>query len=285
VIVQISGTKDLEPVLSFVSAVLGETQPAERIHVLVGSPTRDPLPGEVLIADADAGVAYPPGATTFGLSSAASVRAKDVELELGGTAFTAMLDGVDYKVRLQVIGEQAVAPALAAIAVAVESGVEPADAIYRLEQVRSLGQWRMQAHTGERGQVIVNDAWGATKDDMAAALRSLAQFAPDDRRSVAVLGHLDGDQADALEEHDTIGRLVVRLNINKLVVVGREARHIQAAAGLEGSWDGESVIVDTAEEAYDLLRDEIREMDVVLVKGAGSAALGQLGDRLAGVTA
>jgi UDP-N-acetylmuramoyl-tripeptide--D-alanyl-D-alanine ligase len=72
----------------------------------------------------------------------------------------------------------------------------------------------------------------------------------------------------------------VRLNIAKLVAVGNGARHIQSAAGLEGSWDGESVIVANNDQAYDLLRDEIRGGDVVLVKAAASVDLGSLGDRL-----
>ena len=127
-------------------------------------------------------------------------------------------------------------------------------------------------------------AGNASPDSMAAALKTLAQVTGPDQRSVAVLGEMAelGEHAD--EEHDRIGRLVVRLNVRKLVVVGHAARHIHNAAGLEGSWDGESVLVGTADEAYDLLRDELREGDVVLVKSSGSAGLRFLGDRIAGVT-
>ena len=64
------------------------------------------------------------------------------------------------------------------------------------------------------------------------------------------------------------------------IAIGTGARHLQSAAALEGSWDGESVIVGTPEEAYDLLRDEIRENDVVLVKGATATGLAALGERL-----
>ena len=103
-------------------------------------------------------------------------------------------------------------------------------------------------------------------------------------RSIAVLGEFESEPAGALEEHDYIGRLVVRLNINQLVAVGHAARHIQSAAGLEGSWDGESLIVGTPAEAYDLLRGQIRESDVVLVKASTRAGLGQLAEQLEGAT-
>jgi len=65
--------------------------------------------------------------------------------------------------------------------------------------------------------------------------------------------------------------------------VGPAARHIHAAAGLEGSWDGESVLVDDADAAYDVLRDVLRPGDIVLVKSSNSAGLRHLGDRLAGI--
>jgi UDP-N-acetylmuramoyl-tripeptide--D-alanyl-D-alanine ligase len=104
-------------------------------------------------------------------------------------------------------------------------------------------------------------------------------------RAVAVLGEMTVDDAESREEHDRIGRLVVRLNVGKLIVVGHGARHIHNAAGLEGSWDGESVLVDSAEEAYDLLDNELRDGDVVLVKSSKAAGLGFLGDRLGGKTA
>ena len=132
------------------------------------------------------------------------------------------------------------------------------------------------------GALVIIETTDTDRDGMAAALRFLAQVTGESIRSIAVLGEFDSPAADALEEHDYIGRLVVRLNINQLIAVGHAARHIQSAAGLEGSWDGESVIVETPQEAYDLLRGQIRENDVVLVKASTRAGLDLLGDQLAG---
>jgi UDP-N-acetylmuramoyl-tripeptide--D-alanyl-D-alanine ligase len=52
-------------------------------------------------------------------------------------------------------------------------------------------------------------------------------------------------------------------------------------AVMEGSWGSESVMVDDADSALALLRDELREGDVVLVKASNSAGLGVLADALA----
>lgn len=148
---------------------------------------------------------------------------------------------------------------------------------------RAVGPY-LRVHDAESGGTVIDEGTESTRDAAAAALRFLAQFTPEAGRSIAILGELDGDTVDALEDHDYIGRLIVRLNIDQLIAVGHGARHIQAAAGLEGSWDGESLIVDSAAEAYDLVRGRIRENDVVLVKASPRAGLDQLAERLAGVT-
>jgi UDP-N-acetylmuramoyl-tripeptide--D-alanyl-D-alanine ligase len=132
------------------------------------------------------------------------------------------------------------------------------------------------------GILVINDAYNASPDSTAAALKTLVQIAEPGQRTVAVLGEMAelGEFAD--EEHDRLGRLAVRLNIGKLVVIGERASHIHLAAGLEGSWDGESVLVPDVDAAYDLLREELRPGDVVLVKSSKSAGLRFLGDRLGG---
>lgn len=139
--------------------------------------------------------------------------------------------------------------------------------------------WRVEVLPSPRGLVVINDGFTGL-DSMADALKLLAQVTRGGGRSVAVLDEIVGAE-NPDEAHDRIGRLVVRLNVQKLVVVGHLARHIHNAAGLEGSWDGESVLVGDADEAYDLLRDELREGDVVLVKSSGSAGLLHLGERIA----
>lgn len=217
---------------------------------------------------------------TFGVGNDADIRAHDVETGITGTTFTLEVGGAKHPVALKLIGEHQVVNALAALTIAHELGVALGPAVDALESMQRAEKHRMELHETADGVTVINDAYNASPDSMAAALKTLALLTLDGRRSVAVLGEMAelGDHAD--EEHDRIGRLVVRLNIKHLVVVGHAARHIHNAAGLEGSWDGESVLVDTVDEAYDLLRGEIRAGDVVLVKSSNSAGLRFLGDRL-----
>lgn len=219
----------------------------------------------------------------FGLASTADVRATEVEATASGTAFTLEVGGMTRRVQLRILGEHHVMNALAAIAATRALGVPVERSVPALESLVRAERWRMEVLARPDGVVVINDAYNASPDSMAAALKTLAQVVRADQRSVAVLGEMAelGEYAD--EEHDRIGRLAVRLNVRKLIVVGHNARHIHNAAGLEGSWDGESVLVGTADEAYDVLRDELRGGDVVLVKSSGSAELRFLGDRIAGV--
>jgi UDP-N-acetylmuramoyl-tripeptide--D-alanyl-D-alanine ligase len=81
-------------------------------------------------------------------------------------------------------------------------------------------------------------------------------------------------------EHDSIGRLVVRLNIDQLVVIGMGAKLIHMGASQEGSWDGESIFFETIDEALSYLRGILVDGDTVLVKSSKSANLRFLGDDL-----
>ena len=160
-----------------------------------------------------------------------------------------------------------------------------ADALAAVGVEVTPGEWSMQALEPAPGILVINDAAEATPATTANALKVLAELALDGSRSIAVLGELDDVGDEWREEHDRIGRIVVRLNIAQLVVVGDGARHIHNAAGLEGSWDGESVLVDTLDEAYSVVREVLRAGDVVLVKSSARAGLGSLGDRLGGAAA
>lgn len=83
------------------------------------------------------------------------------------------------------------------------------------------------------------------------------------------------------QEHDAIGRYVVRMNIAKLVAVGPEARPIYNAAHLEGSWGDEATWVDDADAAEQILREELAPGDIVLFKSSNAAGMKVLGDKVA----
>jgi len=96
-----------------------------------------------------------------------------------------------------------------------------------------------------------------------------------------VLGEMLELGDDARAAHDAIGRLVVRLNVKLLVVVGDGAYHIHEGALQEGSWGEESVFVPDLDAARAVLAEALEPGDVVLVKSSLGSGLWELGDELA----
>lgn len=217
----------------------------------------------------------------FGTSADSDLRASNISLSITGTNFELTWpDGSSDTVRLQILGEHHVMNAMAALAVADSLGVDRNKAIHALEAMPLAERWRMQLLQRDDGVTIINDAYNASPDSTKAALQTLAQLGRSGRRTVAVLGEMAELGSASREQHDAIGRLVVRLNIDQLVVVGAGAKLIHMGAEQEGSWDGESKYFDSIAEASAYLREMLVAGDLVLVKSSKSANLRHLGDQM-----
>jgi len=222
---------------------------------------------------------------SFGTSEA-SYQSIGSRVSLGGTRTTVVYpDHSESALNLQILGEHQVQNALATIAVADSLGLDRARVIAALEGMPMAERWRMQlAEVG--GVAIINDAYNASPESTRAALQTLASLGRESaRRTIAILGEMAELGEYSVEEHDSVGRLIVRLNIDQLVVVGVGAKLIHMGAAQEGSWDGESKFFDSIDEALAYVRGMLRSNDIVLVKSSKSANLRHLGDALMGVTA
>ncbi|MGI5505549.1 UDP-N-acetylmuramoyl-tripeptide--D-alanyl-D-alanine ligase [Lentzea sp. CA-135723] len=219
-----------------------------------------------------------------GESPNADVRAVDIELdEQARASFTLKTAHGEARVRLTLNGEHQVGNALVAAAIALELGATPDEVAQRLGAAERVSAHRMVITERADGVTVIDDAYNANPDSVRAALKSLASIAratTPARRSWAVLGPMAELGDDAVREHDEIGRLVVRLDISKLVVVGDPARAMHQGAHLEGSWGDESVLVPDADAAIALLSGEVRPGDVVLVKASNAYRLWRIAEAL-----
>jgi UDP-N-acetylmuramoyl-tripeptide--D-alanyl-D-alanine ligase len=154
------------------------------------------------------------------------------------------------------------------------------DVAARLSTARALSAHRMHVVERADGVTVIDDSYNANPDSMRAALKTLATIAGPHRRSVAVLGEMLELGPESREAHDSIGRLLVRLNVGLAVVVGVGARAIADGASHEGSWGDEVVRVDDLAGARSLLREELLPGDVVLLKSSHGAGLWELADEL-----
>jgi UDP-N-acetylmuramoyl-tripeptide--D-alanyl-D-alanine ligase len=223
---------------------------------------------------------------TFGRTAGADIRADDVELdELARASFTLRAGGRAIRVDLAVHGEHQVGNALCAAAVALECGATLEQVATALAAAAPASRHRMEVHSRPDGVTVINDAYNANPDSMRAGLQALAVMARKSAgaaRSWAVLGEMGELGQDSITEHDRIGRLAVRLDISRLIVVGtgRPMSAMHQGAVMEGSWGSESILVPDADAALALLRSELEPGDVVLVKASNAAGLSALAEAL-----
>ncbi len=214
----------------------------------------------------------------------AEVRAVDIELdEQVRAGFRLVTPKGEATVRLGLHGAHHVGNALSAAAVGLELGASVEEVAASLSGARRRSERRMEVSVRDDGVTVVNDSYNANPESMAAALRTLARMAGDGRRTWAVLGVMGELGESGAEAHEEIGRLVVRLGIDRLVVVDEQAGAIQHGARLEGTGKGEEpVLVPDVEAAVALLDTELRPGDVLLVKASKVAALWRVADALLG---
>jgi UDP-N-acetylmuramoyl-tripeptide--D-alanyl-D-alanine ligase len=210
--------------------------------------------------------------------------------ELARPQFTLHSAQTAVDVSLAVHGDHQVSNALCAAAVALECGASADQIAAALAGAGPVSGHRMRVSTRADGVTVIDDAYNANPDSMRAGLQALAWISASGgagrRRSWAVLGEMAELGEDAISEHDRIGRLAVRLDVSRLIVVGmgRSMSAMHHGAVMEGSWGSEgdqgAAIVADADAALAMLRAELQSGDVVLVKASNAAGLGTLADAL-----
>ncbi len=175
------------------------------------------------------------------------------------------------QVTLRLHGAHHVANAVAAAAVAVALGMAPGRVAELLGTAEATSAGRMAVHRRSDGVVVVDDAYNANPDSVAAALSALVAMAGPGGRAWAVLGEMLelGDSSAA--EHERLGALAVRSGC-RLVAVGEGGRPYLTGVGTAASthW------VPDGDAARDLLAERLAPGDVVLVKASRAVGLDRL---------
>ncbi|MGE2833478.1 UDP-N-acetylmuramoyl-tripeptide--D-alanyl-D-alanine ligase [Mycobacterium sp. SMC-4] len=279
-------------VLNVGTAHLGEFGSREAIaETKAELPQSVPESGVVILNADDPAVAAMAAKTSarvvrVGRSPGLDIWADAVTLDpLARPRFTLHAGTAHVPVELAVHGDHQVSNAVCAAGVALNCGATLEQVADALATAGPVSRQRMQVSTRADGVTVINDAYNANPDSMAAGLKALAWMSRGDapkRRSFAVLGEMAELGDDAVTEHDRIGRLAVRLDVSRLIVVGtgRPMSAMLHGAVMEGSWGSEATAVADADAALALLRTELAPGDVVLVKASNSAGLGALADAL-----
>ena len=198
---------------------------------------------------------------TFGDEPGADVRFADVVLDAAGRpSLTLHTPQGTRAVKLAMAGRHQAANAAAAVAAGLALGVDLDTLVAGLE--RAAGSpWRMEIHRGN--VTIVNDAYNANPDSVEAALQTVAELPG---RHIAVLGRMAELGPVEAAEHQRIGRLAAELGYAAVVVVGDDAGIAAGSGRLARP-------VPDAATADAVLRDYLRDGDVVLVKASRAVGL------------
>lgn len=219
---------------------------------------------------------------TFGRDPGAAVRASGVRLDDSGRPeFTLVTPTGAAHTRLRLVGEHNVVNALAAAALATELGAAPAAVAEGLAAAEPRSRWRMEVTRRPDGVTVINDAYNASPDSMAAAIETLARLAKG-RRAFAVLGPMNELGSQSRRRHEEAGGQAARAGVAGLIVVGEAAAPMLAGAKAERSWRGELLGVADAPEAVKALDNLLAPGDVVLVKASRTIGLERVALALTG---
>jgi UDP-N-acetylmuramoyl-tripeptide--D-alanyl-D-alanine ligase len=206
----------------------------------------------------------------FGLDRPAEIRASGIRGTPTGLRFVVERGGEAFEVETSLRGRHNVYNLLAGLAAASALDVPFGKAASALA---GLGPAR---HRGERlefdpGFLVIDETYNSNPRALRAAIDSLAEEGAE--RRIAVLGGMLELGERSEDMHRDAGQYLARRGVDRLVGVGELGRLIVAGAR-EGGLSAERLSsVASAEEAGELLRDELRSGDVVLLKASRGVAL------------
>lgn len=214
---------------------------------------------------------------SFGLGPEAQFRATGIAEEgLQGASFRLVTPIGERDVRLSVPGRHNVMDALAAAAAAAELGVD-LDTIAAGLAAHTGAAMRMQSVPGRNGSLIINDAYNASPDSVAAALDVLAHI---EGRRIFVFGDMLEMGETGLPAHREVGERAREAGVAWLITVG-ELASLAAERARELGLRIDSVA--DAAAAAELLKPELAPGDVVLVKGSRGIGLERVVEAIADV--
>jgi UDP-N-acetylmuramoyl-tripeptide--D-alanyl-D-alanine ligase len=210
---------------------------------------------------------------TFGESARADIRAVGVELDrLSRPRFTLVTSAGTARVQLGLPGAHNVSNALAAAGLAAELGMSIEAIAEGLSGAIALSKWRMEVTERADGVIVVNDAYNASPEAVAAALQAVGVMAVG-RRAYAVLGRMAELGDRSREFHEQAGVIAARTGLAGIIAVGDEAGPILTGAKSEPGFTGELLAVPDDKAALAAVVERLRPGDVVLVKASRAAGL------------
>jgi UDP-N-acetylmuramoyl-tripeptide--D-alanyl-D-alanine ligase len=203
----------------------------------------------------------------YGTRATADVRAENIQSKgPEGVEFDLVIGSLREHARLPLVGEHNVLNALAAVAVGVERGLKPSEAVGALATL---------AAADKRGQVlqvgnitVINDCYNSNPKALEAMVDALATMSA--KRRIVVAGEMLELGPAGEEMHRRAGQHVAQKDIDVLLGVRGLAQAMVEGARQAGT---RAEFVAGPEEAGEWLAREARDGDVVLLKASRGVKL------------
>ena len=200
--------------------------------------------------------------TYFGTGENSAVQGGDVSIGTGTTAFQVRAKEQEFSLELPVEGEHFVCDALAAVAVGLELGVEPAKIQESLSGFRNMaGRQEIYEKNGFR---IISDCYNAGPESMAAALKVLGRQSG---RKIAVLGDMLELGTCTTAEHYKVGRIAAE-QADRVLAYGPNSGRVEKGALTGGMTGGYARSFTDRDQLVVELKRLARPGDVILFKGS-----------------
>lgn len=199
----------------------------------------------------------------YGLDPQADLWADEIHSQgLEGISFRVHYRNEILHLGVPLLGRHSVHMALRAISVGLNDNLTWQEIIEGLQSTPI--QLRLAVVRTEQGALILDDSYNAAPESTLAALNLLADL---DGRKIAVLGDMLELGIYEARGHELVGRRAAEV-ADWLITVGERGKLIAAAARRAGMRQDNIQEFMDALEAIPLLQKELRQGDIVLVKGS-----------------
>jgi UDP-N-acetylmuramoyl-tripeptide--D-alanyl-D-alanine ligase len=189
-----------------------------------------------------------------------------------GVAFKVTNSGNSVPVFLpKVLGVQHILPVTAAIAVGLSQKVPFLDMVNSFSNFKAPAG-RMNLIEGKNHSMIIDDTYNSSPLAVQKAIEALSEIKTNGSK-IAVLGDMLEIGKYSAEEHKKIGELVAKSKIDILISVGIRAQSISKSAIDSGMSEKRIFHFKDYKDVSDLILNNLKQSDVVLVKGSQSTRL------------
>jgi len=210
---------------------------------------------------------------TFGLGSTNAVRAENTrKVDDNAQAFDICLPEERIPVRIRLPGIHNVLNALGAAAIAYGLSLSKGSIARGLEQFVPLkGRFQVTRLNGDIR--IIDDTYNANPSSLGAALNTVQELRSEKQGLVVGLGEMLELGTQAPQLHRDAGRLIAETGTRYLVALGEHGAEIVKGACKGGMDSGQTHLATSHGEMIDVLKAQVREHDIVFLKGSRRAFL------------